>query len=76
VTDLDRAVAFYRDALGITFIFRVPNLAFFDCGGVRLLLDVPVNKRRSSVIYFKVSNINEAYQSLAARVCPSRVDPT
>jgi methylmalonyl-CoA/ethylmalonyl-CoA epimerase len=70
VTDLDRAVAFYRDALGITFIFRVPNLAFFDCGGVRLLLDVPVNKRRSSVIYFKVSNINEAYQSLAARGVP------
>jgi methylmalonyl-CoA/ethylmalonyl-CoA epimerase len=67
VTDLDRAIAFYRDALGIPFLFRVPNLAFFDCGGVRLMLDVPVDKHHSSVIYFSVPNINEAYQSLAAR---------
>jgi catechol 2,3-dioxygenase-like lactoylglutathione lyase family enzyme len=67
VTDLDRAIAFYRDALGIPFLFRVPNLAFFDCGGVRLLLDVPADKHHSSVIYFSVPNINEAYQSLAAR---------
>jgi methylmalonyl-CoA/ethylmalonyl-CoA epimerase len=67
VTDLDRAIAFYRDALGIPFLFRVPNLAFFDCGGVRLLLDVPADKHHSSVIYFSVPNINEAHQSLAAR---------
>jgi catechol 2,3-dioxygenase-like lactoylglutathione lyase family enzyme len=67
VTDLDRAVVFYRDALGIPFLFRVSNLAFFDCGSVRLMLDVPVDKHRSSVIYFKVSDINEAHQSLTAR---------
>jgi methylmalonyl-CoA/ethylmalonyl-CoA epimerase len=67
VTDLDRAVVFYRDALGIPFLFRVPNLAFFDCGGVRLMLDVPVDKHRSSIIYFKVANINTAYDALTAR---------
>jgi catechol 2,3-dioxygenase-like lactoylglutathione lyase family enzyme len=33
VKDLERAIVFYRDALGIPFLFRVPNLAFFDCGG-------------------------------------------
>ena len=39
--DLDRAVAFYRDKLGMAFLFRVPNLAFFDCSGVRLMLSAP-----------------------------------
>ena len=43
VTDVDRSVAFYRDVLGIPFLFRVPGqpMAFFDCGGVRLYLGVP-----------------------------------
>jgi methylmalonyl-CoA/ethylmalonyl-CoA epimerase len=41
--DIDRAVSFYRDTLGIPFLFTAPpKLAFFDCGSVRLLLDVPV----------------------------------
>lgn len=40
--DLDRAVRFYRDTLGLPFIFTAPpRLAFFDCGGVRLMLDIP-----------------------------------
>jgi catechol 2,3-dioxygenase-like lactoylglutathione lyase family enzyme len=41
VTDLERAVTFYRDTLGIKYLFQVPNLAFFDCAGVRLMLDIP-----------------------------------
>ena len=36
--DIPRAVRFYRDTLGMRFLFEVPNLAFFDCGGVRLML--------------------------------------
>jgi catechol 2,3-dioxygenase-like lactoylglutathione lyase family enzyme len=40
VTDLPRAVAFYRDVLGLKFLFEAPNMAFFDCGGVRLMLTV------------------------------------
>jgi methylmalonyl-CoA/ethylmalonyl-CoA epimerase len=69
VTNIDRSVAFYRDSLGMKFLFQVPNLAFFDCGGVRLMLDLPEDKgeRRSSVIYFKVGQIEEAFQTLAAR---------
>ena len=42
VKDIDRAVAFYRDRLGLPFLFAAPpRLAFFDCGGTRLMLDVP-----------------------------------
>ena len=72
VTNLERAVAFYRDKLGLKFLFQVPNLAFFDCGGVRLMLDVPEDsgERRSSVIYFKVAKIEEAFETLTARGVP------
>lgn len=42
VHDVDRAVRFYRDALGVPFLFAAPpRLAFFDCGGVRLMLSTP-----------------------------------
>ena len=69
VTDIGRAVAFYRDQLGLKFLFQVPNLAFFDCGGVRLMLDIPEGsaERHSSVLYFKVSQIEEAFQALSSR---------
>jgi methylmalonyl-CoA/ethylmalonyl-CoA epimerase len=70
VTDLARAVAFYRDRLGMRFLFQAPpQLAFFDCGGVRLMLDVPEDKefaRHGSVLYFKVSDIETAYRDLNA----------
>ena len=39
VRDIGRAVRFYRDTLGMRFLFEVPNLAFFDCGGVRLMVE-------------------------------------
>jgi methylmalonyl-CoA/ethylmalonyl-CoA epimerase len=70
VTDLDRAVTFYRDTLGMKFLFPVPNLAFFDCAGVRLMLDIPQDgseERGSSVIYFKVDDIHSAYESLLSQ---------
>ena len=38
VTDIDRAIAFYRDTLGMKLLFQVPNMGFFDCGSVRLML--------------------------------------
>jgi len=70
VQDLARAVAFYRDRLGMRFLFQAPpQLAFFDCGGVRLMLDVPEDKefaRHASVLYFKVPDIDTAYQDLKA----------
>jgi methylmalonyl-CoA/ethylmalonyl-CoA epimerase len=68
--DLERAVAFYRDALGLRFLFQPPGLAFFDCGGVRLMLsgaESPELDHPSSVLYFRVADIREAHASLAAR---------
>jgi methylmalonyl-CoA/ethylmalonyl-CoA epimerase len=71
VKDLARAVAFYRDRLGMRFLFQAPpSLAFFDCGGVRLMLDVPQDKEfdhPGSPLYFKVDDIDAAYSDLKAR---------
>ena len=61
VKDIDRAVAFYRDRLGLRFLFTAPpNMGFFDCGGVRLMLGVPTEPRfehPSSILYFQVDDI-------------------
>jgi predicted enzyme related to lactoylglutathione lyase len=71
VSDVDRAIAFYRDVLGLTFLFQAgPNLAFFDCGGVRLLLDKPETaefERHSSVIYFSVSDIKSSFADVVEK---------
>ena len=68
---LDRAIAFYRDVLGMHFLFQAPpGLAFFDCNGVRLLLDAPAkaqDKNYSSIIYYKVADLQSAYTTLMAR---------
>jgi methylmalonyl-CoA/ethylmalonyl-CoA epimerase len=70
VTDIDRAVAFYRDVLGMHFLFQAaPGLGFFDCGGVRLMLDAPASAQagNSSVIYYKVEDLQSACDALSAR---------
>ncbi len=67
VHDLERATAFYRDTLGLPLLFTVPNLAFFDCGGVRLMLgpaETPELDHPSSILYFRVSDINAAHRQL------------
>jgi methylmalonyl-CoA/ethylmalonyl-CoA epimerase len=67
VKDLQRATAFYRDVLGLTFLFVVPNLAFFDCGGVRLMLgpaETPEFDHPSSILYFRVADLDASYQRL------------
>jgi methylmalonyl-CoA/ethylmalonyl-CoA epimerase len=68
VTNLERAIAFHRDQLGLNLLFQVPNLAFFDCGGVRLMLDAsPASaEHRGSIIYFKVPDANIAHDGLVA----------
>lgn len=79
VKDLDRAVGFYRDALGLRFLFQAPpGLAFFDAGGVRLLLDKPVETEfegHASVVYFKVDDIEAMYQTLVGRGVEFRQPP-
>jgi methylmalonyl-CoA/ethylmalonyl-CoA epimerase len=70
VQDLDRAETFYRDVLGMRFLMRVPRMAFFDCGGIRLLLGLPepgeaANPR--SFVYYKVDEIHAACKILEER---------
>lgn len=69
--DLERAVAFYRDQLGMKHLFTVPpHMAFFDCDGIRLMLAYPEKPEfdhASSMIYFNVSDIQSAYTTLSER---------
>lgn len=71
VHDLDRAIDFYRDTLGMTFLFQAPpGMAFFDCGGIRLMLGVadrPELDHPASIIYYKVDDIERVYETLKAR---------
>lgn len=71
VHDLDRAAAFYRDTLGMRFLFSAPpGLAFFDCDGVRLLLEVvqdAASDHPASVIYYSVPDIRAAHEALLGR---------
>ena len=70
VQDLDRAVSFYRDQLGMPFLFQVPNMAFFDCSGVRLMLTLPEGRSddtHTSILYYKVDDIQDAYRVLKDR---------
>ncbi|MGA9161899.1 MAG: VOC family protein [Actinomycetota bacterium] len=79
VTDVDRAVAFYRDVLGIPFLFQVPGqpMAFFDCDGIRLYLGVPESEafRSRGVLYFTVEDIAEAHRVLSDRGVTFRDEP-
>jgi methylmalonyl-CoA/ethylmalonyl-CoA epimerase len=68
--DLDRAIEFYRDVLRLPFLFRVPNLAFFDCGGVRLMLGPPERPELDppgSTLYYVVDDLTRAYATLRDR---------
>ena len=70
VHDTTRAVEFYRDSLGLKLLFTAGQLAFFDCGGVRLMLSPPEKPEfdhPSSILYFKVDEIQAAYDRLVHR---------
>jgi len=70
VADVDRAEAFYRAALGPRQLYRFGDLIFFDCAGVRLMLektDDPASAARSSVIYFRCADIALAVRELRGR---------
>jgi methylmalonyl-CoA/ethylmalonyl-CoA epimerase len=71
VSEVTRAVDFYRDAVGLKFLFSAgPNLAFLDVGGVRLMLSAPeagFEPGSSSVLYFQVADIDAAYAEMSAR---------
>lgn len=70
VHEIPRAVAFYRDTLGLKFLFEVPRMAFFDCGGVRLMLGLPEKPEfdhPASVLYYKVRDIEASCGLLRER---------
>ena len=71
VHDVPRAVAFYRDTLGMRFLFDAPpKMAFFDCGGIRLMLSLPEGAEfdhPGSIIYYGVEDIHAAAAALTAR---------
>lgn len=70
VHDVARAIAFYRDTLGMKLLFDAGNMAFFDCDGIRLMLAVaekPEFDHPSSIIYFQVDDIRSAHDLLSSR---------
>jgi methylmalonyl-CoA/ethylmalonyl-CoA epimerase len=71
ISDLDKAVAFYRDVLGLKHLFSAPpGLAFFAAGTVRLMLsqcEDANSEKFSSALYFKVSEIEKVHEALISR---------
>ena len=77
--DQARAVAFYRDVLGMSYLFEAPSLAFFQCGSVMLMLSPDAETAEfdhaASVLYFDVGEIQEAYRTLLTRGVHFRDEP-
>ena len=65
VEDVERATAFYRDVLGVPFLFDAPGLAFFDLDGTRLMLSRPEGVGPSaSLLYFRTADIQASHEAL------------
>lgn len=79
VQDVEQGIAFYRDVLGLPFLFAAPpQMAFFQCGGVRLLVGVmPQGEaaQRGATIYFKVADIHAVFTTLKAAGVLFRAEP-
>ena len=79
VEDFDKGVAFYRDTLGIPFLFQAPpQMAFFNCSGVRLLVGVmPAGQvsQRGSAIYFQVADIRAVFSDLKGKGVCFKAEP-
>ncbi len=80
VTDIEASVRFYRDVLGLPFLFDVPaqKMAFFDLGdGVRLYLGVPLEEgfRSRPLIYYRVQDVHDAFETVTARGAAALSEP-
>ncbi len=72
--ELPASVAFYRDALGLDYLFEAGPLAFLMCGDVRLMLAVPENEdvdHPSSTVYFRVADLGASTSRISLRSCPT-----
>lgn len=70
VHDMDRAIAFWRDVVGLRFLFQAPNVAFFEIGGVRLMLGAAESadtKPTGTVLYFDVDDLDASFASMRER---------
>lgn len=78
VRDVGEAVAFYRDRVGLRLLFEAPpGLAFFDCGGLRLMLSRPEGEvaSASSILYFRVEDIRASHAAMVGRGVVFRDEP-
>lgn len=79
VSSIDAALHFYRDVLGLTFLFSAgADLAFLDAGGIRIMLTTPRGAGAvgaNSTLYFKVTDIEATHSALVARGAASEREP-
>lgn len=79
VSDVEKALGFYRDVLGIEFLFSAgPELAFLNADGVRLMLSIPQGAGTiagNSILYFKVVDIEAVHANVVARGAKSERTP-
>jgi len=67
VSDMPRSVEFWRDVVGLKFLFEAPNVAFFDVAGVRLMLgheEAATRERGGIVLYFEVDDLDATFARL------------
>ena len=78
VGELSRAIAFYRDILGMKFLFEVPRMAFFDLDGIRLMLGKREDDSTSpgSILYYPVDDLPAAHSILSERDVTFELEPT
>jgi predicted enzyme related to lactoylglutathione lyase len=69
VTDMERSITFWRDTVGLTFLFQAPNVAFFDVAGVRLMLGAAesTEKAAGTVLYFETSDLDATFAAIRDR---------
>ena len=79
VADVAKATAFYRDVLGLKFLFSPgPNLAFFAADSVRLMLTLPEedgSPGKNSILYFKVADLGATHAALVERGAKDQSGP-
>jgi len=79
VADVAQATIFYRDVLGLKFLFPAgPNMAFLQAGGIRIMLTTPLGAGtvgKNSILYFKVEDIAAAHAAIVARGAKKESEP-
>ncbi len=79
VTDIQQALGFYRDVLGLTYLFEAgPGLAFLMAGDIRIMLTLPEGKTeagKNSILYFRVPDVQIAQAEFVARGASKQGEP-